>query len=128
MVIQITRGIKISVSTTFEGTFYKNHKMHFAFAYHISIENHSKDAVQLLSRHWDIYDALNFVESVDGEGVIGQKPVIKPGESYQYSSGCLLCSPHGSMSGHFNMINFTTSKSFKVIVPSFILSAPFALN
>lgn len=128
MVIQITRGIKISVSTTFEGTFYKNHKMHFAFSYHISIENHSKDSVQLLSRHWDIYDALNALEMVDGEGVIGQKPVIKPGENYQYSSGCLLCSPHGSMSGHFNMVNFTTTKSFKVIVPAFTLNAPFALN
>ena len=70
MVTQITRGIKISVATTFEGTYYKNQTIHFAFAYHITIENHSKDQVQLISRHWDIYDALNFKESVDGEGVV----------------------------------------------------------
>ena len=128
MVTQITRGIKISVLTTFEGTYFKNHKMHFAFSYHITIENHSKDSVQLVTRHWEIFDALNQMEQVDGEGVIGKKPVLKPGETHTYSSGCLLCSPHGSMQGHFNMINFTTSKSFKVIVPSFKLSAPFALN
>lgn len=128
MVTQITRGIKISVATTFEGTYYKNHTIHFAFAYHITIENHSKDQVQLISRHWDIYDALNFKETVDGEGVVGKKPVLKPGEIHTYSSGCLLCSPHGSMSGYFNMVNFTTTKIFKVIVPVFNLSAPFALN
>ena len=128
MVTQITRGIKISVLTTFEGTYFKNHKMHFAFSYHITIENHSKDSVQLMARHWEIYDALNDVEMVDGEGVIGKKPVLKPGETHTYSSGCLLCSPFGTMQGYFNMVNFTSTKAFKVIVPAFRLSAPFALN
>lgn len=128
MVSQITRGIKISVSTSFEGTYFKNYKLHFAFSYHITIENHSKDSVQLMSRHWEIYDALNNLEVVDGEGVIGKKPVIKPGENHTYSSGCLLSSPFGAMCGHFNMINFTTTRNFRVIVPSFKLSAPFALN
>jgi ApaG protein len=128
MVTQITRGIKISVLTNFEGTYFKNHKMHFAFSYHITIENHSKDSVQLTTRHWEIYDALNQIEFVDGEGVIGKKPVIKPGETHTYSSGCLLCAPIGAMNGYFEMINFTTTKSFKVIVPSFRFSAPFALN
>jgi len=128
MVSQITRGIKISVSTSFEGTYFKNYKLHFAFSYHITIENHSKDSVQLMSRHWEIFDALNNLEVVDGEGVIGKKPVIKPGEHHTYSSGCLLSSPFGAMCGHFNMINFTTTRNFRVIVPSFKLSAPFALN
>ena len=128
MVSQITRGIKISVLTSFEGTYFKNYKIHFAFTYHVSIENQSKDSVQLNSRHWEIYDALNNTETVDGEGVIGKKPVIKPGENYTYSSGCLLSSPIGAMKGHFNMVNFTTTRSFKVIVPTFTLSAPFALN
>ena len=128
MVSQITRGIKISVLTTFEGTYFKNHKIHFAFSYAVTIENHSKDSVQLISRHWDIYDSLNDLETVDGEGVIGKKPVLKPGEVHSYSSGCLLASPFGAMSGWFNMVNFTTTKNFKVIVPSFRLSAPFALN
>ena len=82
----------------------------------------------MVSRHWEIFDSLNELEIVDGEGVIGKKPVLKPGEFYTYSSGCLLSSPYGAMKGHFNMINFTTTKNFKVIVPSFRLSAPFALN
>ena len=128
MVSQITRGIKISVLTTFEGTYFKNHKIHFAFSYEITIENQGKDSVQLISRHWEIFDSLNNIEIVDGEGVIGRKPVLKSGESHTYSSGCLLSSPFGSMKGHFNMVNFTTTKNFKVIVPSFKLSAPFALN
>ena len=128
MVSQITRGIKISVRTSFEGTYFKNYKIHFAFSYEITIENHGKDSVQLTSRHWDIYDSLNDPEAVDGEGVIGKKPVLKPGESHTYNSGCLLSSPFGAMKGHFNMINFTSTKSFRVIVPSFRLSAPYALN
>ncbi len=128
MVTQITRGIKISVLTSFEGTYFKNYKIHFAFSYEITIENYSKDSVQLMSRHWEISDSLNHQEMVDGEGVIGKKPVLKPGESHTYSSGCLLSSPFGAMKGYFNMINFTSTKSFRVIVPNFKLSAPFALN
>ncbi|MGV9003142.1 Co2+/Mg2+ efflux protein ApaG [Flavobacterium sp.] len=128
MVTQITRGIKISVTTSFEGTYFKNYKIHFAFSYEITIENHSKDSVQLISRHWEIFDSLNDIEVLDGEGVVGKKPVLKPGESHTYSSGCLLSSPFGAMRGYFNMINFTSARNFKVIVPSFKLSAAFALN
>jgi ApaG protein len=128
MVTQITRGIKISVLTSFEGTYFKNYKLHFAFSYEITIENHCKDSVQLSTRHWEILDSLNNIEIVDGEGVIGKKPVLKPGEKHTYNSGCLLSSPFGAMSGYFNMINFTTTRNFRVIVPSFKLSAPFALN
>lgn len=128
MVTQITRGIKISVNTSFEGTYFKNYKLHFAFSYEITIENHSKDCVQLNTRHWEILDSLNSTEIVDGEGVIGKKPVLKPGETHTYNSGCLLSSPFGAMSGYFSMINFTTTKVFKVVVPNFKLSAPFALN
>jgi ApaG protein len=128
MVTQITKGIKISVLTSFEGTYFKNYKIHFAFSYQITIDNQSKDSVQLNSRHWEIYDALNNKEIVDGEGVVGKKPVIKPGESHTYSSGCLLTSPIGAMNGFYNMINFTSTKSFKVIIPTFKFSAPFALN
>ncbi len=128
MVQQVTSGIKISVETHFEGTFYKNYKIHFAFGYKVTIENQSKDSVQLTSRYWKIKDALNNTEVVEGEGVVGKKPVLRPGESHTYSSGCLLSSPFGSMSGHFNMINFTSTRKFKVAIPSFKLSAPFAIN
>ena len=106
MVSQITRGIKISVLSSFEGTYFKNYKIHFAFSYEITIENHSKDSVQLISRHWEIFDSLNNREIVDGEGVIGKKPVLRPGESHTYNSGCLLSSPYGAMKGFFNMVNF----------------------
>ena len=124
MVSQITRGIKISVLTSFKGTYFKNYKIHYAFTYHVTIENQSKDSVQLNSRHWEIYDALNDMEMVDGEGVIGKKPVLKPGETYTYSSGCLLSSPIGAMKGHFNMVNFTSTRSFKVEIPALKLGAP----
>lgn len=128
MVSQITQGIKISVSTSFEGTYFKNYRIQFAFSYHITIENQSKDSVQLNTRHWEILDSLNDLEIVDGEGVIGKKPVLKPGEKHTYSSGCLLSSPFGAMRGYFSMINFTTTRNFKVVIPAFRLSAPFALN
>jgi ApaG protein len=128
MVQQVTRGIKISVETTYEGSFYKNYKIQYAFGYTIIIENQSKDSVQLNARHWEILDALNNVEIVSGEGVVGKKPVLKPGESYTYTSGCLLTSPFGAMQGHYSMVNFTTTKKFKVTIPTFKLSAVFAIN
>jgi ApaG protein len=128
MVTQITKGIKISVKTSFEGTYFKNYRIHFAFSYQIQIENHSKDTVQLITRHWEILDALNHKEIVDGEGVVGKKPVIKPGEFHSYSSGCLLAAPIGAMRGSFTMVNFTSTKKFNVAVPVFKLNAPFALN
>jgi ApaG protein len=128
MTTQVTKGIKISVNTNFEGTFFKNYKMHYAFGYTITIENQSKDIVQLTSRHWRIYDSLNEVETLDGEGVIGKKPVINPGESHTYNSGCLLTSPIGAMRGHYNMFNFSTNEKFRVYIPTFKFSATFALN
>lgn len=128
MVSQITKGIKISVSTSFEGTYFRNYRVQFAFTYEITIENQGKDSVQLNSRHWEIFDSLNDVEVVDGEGVIGKKPVLKPGEKHTYSSGCLLASPFGAMKGHYEMVNFATTKTFKVSIPTFRLSADFALN
>ena len=128
MVQQVTRGIKISVETSFEGSFYKNYKIQYAFGYKVTIENQSKDSVQLNARHWKIYDALNNIETVSGEGVIGKKPVLKPGESHTYSSGCLLTAPFGAMRGYYSMVNFATTKKFKVTIPTFKLSAPFAIN
>ncbi|CAH8283824.1 ApaG protein [Mariniflexile fucanivorans] len=128
MVQQVTQGIKISVETTYEGSFYKNYKIQYAFGYTVTIENQSKDSVQLNARHWEILDALNNVETVSGEGVIGKKPVLKPGESHTYTSGCLLTSPFGAMQGFYSMVNFTTTKNFKVTIPTFKLSAPFAIN
>ena len=128
MVTQITKGIKVSIKTSFEGTYYKESKLHYAFEYIVKIENQSKELVQLNSRHWNILDSLNDDETVNGEGVIGKKPVLKPGEVHTYSSGCLLASPYGAMYGFYRMINLNSTKKFNVVIPTFKLSAPFALN
>mgnify|MGYP000123769445 CR=1 FL=1 len=128
MTTQVTKGIKVSINTTFEGTFFKNYKIHFAFGYTITIENQSQNSVQLTARHWQVYDALNEMEIVKGEGVIGKKPVILPGESYTYTSGCLLASPIGAMKGYYEMVDLSTTEKFRVNIPTFKYSAPFALN
>lgn len=128
MVQQVTNGIKISVETNFEGTSYQNYQLYYIFSYSITIENQSNDSVQLISRHWDIFDSLKNIEVVEGEGVIGEKPIIRPKKSHTYSSFCNLVSPVGAMKGYYNMINFTTTKSFRVQIPSFQLNVPAVLN
>jgi len=125
---QITKGIKISVETKFEGSFLKDQIPHHAFMYFITIENQSKDVVQLLSRHWKILESVSRPQYINGNGVVGKKPVIKPGESHTYQSGSLITSPLGSMTGTYIMINFSTAKKFNVDVPSFKLSVPYILN
>ena len=128
MFTQVTKGIKVSVRTSFEGTFFKNYKVHYAFGYTITIENQSTDTVQLTARHWDVFDALKDIETIDGEGVIGRKPVIKPGKSHTYGSGCLLASPVGAMRGFYQMVNFSNAEEFEVEIPTFKFAAPFAIN
>jgi len=128
MVEQVTKGIRVSVDTYFEGSFTKNNEIFYAFGYRVSITNNSQDTVQLLSRSWFIYDALNVREQVVGEGVIGKKPVLKPGDTHTYNSGCLLKSPFGAMKGHYTMINFSNSGQFQVMIPTFKLSATHVLN
>ena len=128
MIQQITRGIKISVETKFEGSFLKDQILHHAFMYFITIENQSKDVVQLLSRHWKILESINRPQYVYGNGVVGKKPVIRPGERHTYQSGCLINSLLGCMSGTYIMINFTTAKKFNVDVPNFKLIVPYILN
>ena len=128
MIQQITRGIKITVESKFEGSFLKEQILHHAFMYHITIENQSKDVVQLLSRHWKILESVNRPQYINGNGVVGKKPVLKPGQSHTYQSGSLITSPLGSMTGTYIMINFSTAKQFNVDVPNFKLSVPYLLN
>lgn len=124
MVQQITNGIKIGVISRYEGISSQGLAINYIFSYFISIENQSKDPVQLLSRHWHIFDSLKKAEIVDGEGVIGEQPIIAPNNSFTYTSSCQLVSPIGSMQGYFNMINLSNLDHFKVIIPSFQLSLP----
>jgi len=126
MVHQVTQGIKVSVETQFEGSFYRDHIKKYAFSYQVTIENHSDTQVQLTSRYWLIKDALNNSEIVEGPGVIGQQPIIEPGGLHAYNSGCVLVSPYGSMQGYYTMI--TPEKKIKVGIPLFKLNAPFAMN
>jgi ApaG protein len=128
MVQQVTNGIKISVQTKFIGINYHDDRLHYAFSYEVTIENQSNDSVQLLKRHWNIFDSLNNTEMVDGMGVVGQKPILKPGGIHSYSSNCLLTSHIGAMNGFYEMVNFTTTKSFKVHIPTFQLMVSGALN
>jgi ApaG protein len=121
MVQQVTNGIKISVTSNFEGTSYRNFRLYFAFSYEVTIENQSNDTVQLLERQWTIFDSLNHNEIVEGTGVIGKKPILKPTEKYIYRSNCFLTSPIGAMKGFYNMVNFTNSSAFKVYIPTFQL-------
>jgi len=128
MTQQVTNGIKISVKPSFEGTAYRDNRLYFVFNYTITIKNESNDTVQLLERSWTIFDSLNNVELVEGVGVVGEKPVLKPGQNYTYNSFAMLTSPVGAMKGFYTMVNFTTTKSFKVYIPNFQLMVSMALN
>ena len=111
MIQQVTKGIKISVETKYEGSFLRDNVIHYAFTYNIEIENQSKSSVQLLTRHWKIIEALNKTQYVNGNGVVGKKPIINPGEIHKYKSGCLLSSSLGAMKGAYIMIDFLSTKS-----------------
>ncbi len=125
---QVTKGIKISIKTTFNGQVYRGHQQYHAFSYYVSIENNSKDTVKLLERFWTIFDSLNNTEYVEGEGVVGETPVLNPNEIYNYKSNCFLLSTTGAMKGNYKMINFETSEEFLVIIPTFQLTTSPTLN
>lgn len=93
------------------------------WSYHIRIENGGETPVQLLTRHWIILDGRGNVHEVEGEGVVGDQPVIDPGESYDYVSGCPLQTPAGSMHGSYGMID-ADGEEFDAAIPRFPLLAP----
>ncbi len=128
MVEQITNGIKISVQTTYNGVV-QQHKQQFnAFSYNIAIENETSDTVQLLERFWEISDALNHKEFVEGAGVVGQQPILAPNACHRYTSNCFLFAETGAMSGRFKMINLDTKAYFDVIIPTFQLTTTASMN
>ena len=127
MIQQITRGLKVSIQTTYQGSFVKNKVLHYAFRYHVSIENQSNHIVQLISRQWKVFETAS-VQYFGKEKGILKKPTMKPGETYVYNSGCLLTSPIGSIQGSIKMIEFSTAKKFNIKIPCFKLNVPFILN
>lgn len=128
VVEKITKGIKVSVHTNYEGIQQHHENTHYAFSYFVTIENQTNDTVQLLSRQWEIFDSLNDNEIVIGDGVVGQIPILEPGEKYTYRSNSFLESSMGSMKGFFNMVNFTSKTHFKVQIPTFQLIVNEVLN
>lgn len=128
MVTAVTSGIKISVKTRYEENYSSPHNFYFLFSYHITIENFNDFPVQLIRRHWDIYDSAGEFNVVDGEGVIGQQPIIAPNESYSYNSGCNLRSDFGKMSGYYVMRKVNETPNLKVDIPEFIMQASYRLN
>ena len=96
----------------------------FVWAYRITIENQGRAAVQLLRRSWVITDARGRVQRVHGEGVVGQQPVLEPGEIFEYTSGTPLETPSGFMAGFYHMILTGSGEQFDVTIPTFSLDSP----
>ncbi len=128
MVTAITQDVKISVETIYEDEFSMPENSHYMFSYRISIENLGHHTIQLLRRKWHIFDVSGFHRTVEGEGVVGDQPIMQPGEKYVYESGCNLKSEIGYMKGHYEMIRLADSEPFQVQIPEFKLIVPFRLN
>jgi ApaG protein len=124
----ITKDIRISVETFYKPEYSHPIEGKYIFAYRVLIENIGSETVQLLRRHWIISDSMGIIREVEGEGVIGQKPVLNPGESHQYISWSNLSSELGTMHGTYLMKKMTNQAEFKVIIPRFSLLAPYKLN
>jgi ApaG protein len=128
MITQVTSGIKVSVETFYRpdqsNTLYNQH----VFAYRITITNNSEYSIQLKRRHWFIMDSCAVNREVEGEGVIGETPIIGTGETYQYVSGCNLDSEMGKMYGTYLMERLIDKKQFYVRIPEFMMIVPFKMN
>jgi ApaG protein len=112
MINTITEGVKVSVETIYQP----------------DIENVGNHAVQLMRRHWHIFDSNGTLREVEGEGVVGLQPIIEPGQSHEYVSGCNLKTDMGSMKGEYQMLRLVDEVLFDVAIPEFYLIAPYKLN
>lgn len=124
----ITQGIEISVETKYLSQHSLPKHGHYFFAYYITITNKSEFSVQLLRRHWDITDGYSRKREVDGEGVVGETPVIEPGQSYTYNSGCDFETEAGKMRGYYTMERLIDKERFNVTTPEFVMMVPAKLN
>jgi ApaG protein len=118
-----TRGITVRVAVSYLPEQSEPGKNRWFWAYHIRLENGGRHAVQLVSREWIISDGRGTSHEVRGEGVVGEQPVIEPGGSFDYVSGCPLTTPTGAMEGHYVMVSADGS-AFEVLIPRFPLTAP----
>lgn len=121
----VTRDIAVSVETQFLENDSDPDEHYFVWAYRITIENQGQDTVQLLTRHWQITDAMGRLQEVRGEGVVGEQPVLAPGSSFTYSSGTPLSTASGFMRGSYQMTDPNGAR-FDIEVPAFSLDSPYA--
>ncbi|WP_231458577.1 MULTISPECIES: Co2+/Mg2+ efflux protein ApaG [unclassified Pedobacter] len=128
MVTAITDGVQVSVETIYQPEYSNPANEHFMFAYRIEISNLSEYPVQLMRRQWFIFDSNSSRREVEGEGVVGLQPIIQPGESHVYVSGCNLKTDMGSMQGTYLMNRLVDDAEFEVEIPEFQLIAPYRLN
>ena len=119
----ITEGITVRVAVNFLPEQSRIDAGKWFWVYHIRIENGSNSTIQLVSRHWRITDGRGTVNFVDGDGVVGEQPMLRPGQSHDYVSGCPLTTPHGSMEGHYTF-RLQDGKELRAAIPYFPLAAP----
>lgn len=123
MYTETTRGITVTVDPVFLEDQSSPADSHYVWAYRVRIENKSAETVQLKRRHWVITDSMGHVQEVQGAGVVGEQPVLQPGQSFEYTSGTPLPTPSGIMSGTYQMESLTGDQ-FDVVVPAFSLDSP----
>lgn len=121
--IETTRSITVMVEPRYLEDQSEPDENHYVWAYHVRIENNGSETVQLLTRYWRIMDSVGNVQEVRGDGVVGEQPILKPGENYEYTSGTPLGTPSGIMSGAFQMQN-VSGDIFDAVVPAFSLDSP----
>lgn len=123
MYSETTKGITVTVRPVFLEDQSSPADNHYVWAYRVRIENHGTETVQLKRRHWRITDALGRVQEVQGAGVVGEQPVLHPGETYEYTSGTPLPTPSGIMGGTYEMETEAGGR-FDVAIPAFSLDSP----
>lgn len=124
---QVTDGIRVSVSSHYLDDQSDPEEPRYVWAYTVRIDNESKETVQLRARHWRITDARGMTDEVVGEGVVGEQPVLRPGEGFEYTSGAPLTTPSGMMVGSYRM-ETKAGRSFDVNIPAFSLDSPHELR
>ncbi|UPG70870.1 Co2+/Mg2+ efflux protein ApaG [Roseomonas gilardii subsp. gilardii] len=122
--VAVTRGIRVSVRTYYLADQSSEEEGRYVWAYRVEIENQGRETVQLLKRSWLITDAMARTQRVHGDGVVGEQPVLEPGESFEYTSGTPLPTPSGFMRGAYHMVATGTGENFDVEIPAFSLDAP----
>ncbi len=121
----ITRDIRVRVQAQYDPNRSRPQQSQWFFLYTVNITNESHDTVQLMSRHWVITDGMGTVEHVHGPGVVGKQPVLAPGQTFEYTSGCPLTTPFGSMEGTYQMVNQAAEK-FDIEIAPFTLTEPYS--